>query len=216
MIICSRCGKENHDQFKYCLGCGLKLQTAAPAPAPAEPPKQPQAAAPVARPMAASGSSPHMVRPGAAGGAKGAAPITPVAPRAGGQAGAGVLAPSASAGQEQPRLRMATAPQDAGAASRLASAPTAWQHGGVPGAAPALRRQHRLQRLGFPPGRPRSRAQAPWRPHQQLQPRSRPCIRWRRLQLLRPPPLHRRQPCVHAAARRWPLALHSADLAVIA
>ena len=35
MIICSRCGKENQDQFKYCLGCGLKLAAAAPAPAPA-------------------------------------------------------------------------------------------------------------------------------------------------------------------------------------
>ena len=33
MIICSRCGKENQDQFKYCLGCGSKLQVAVPAAA---------------------------------------------------------------------------------------------------------------------------------------------------------------------------------------
>jgi len=30
VIICSRCGKENQDQFKYCLGCGSKLQVAVP------------------------------------------------------------------------------------------------------------------------------------------------------------------------------------------
>jgi len=33
VIICSRCGKENQDQFKYCLGCGSKLQVAVPAAA---------------------------------------------------------------------------------------------------------------------------------------------------------------------------------------
>ncbi|HJX63395.1 MAG TPA: zinc-ribbon domain-containing protein, partial [Polyangia bacterium] len=42
MIICSRCGKENQDQFKYCLGCGSKLQMAVPAPA--EPFRAPPAA----------------------------------------------------------------------------------------------------------------------------------------------------------------------------
>ena len=40
MITCSRCGKENQDLYKFCLGCGAKLQTApgsgaAPAPKPA-------------------------------------------------------------------------------------------------------------------------------------------------------------------------------------
>ncbi len=42
MITCSRCGKENQDLYKFCLGCGAKLQTApahgaAPAPKPAPP-----------------------------------------------------------------------------------------------------------------------------------------------------------------------------------
>ena len=40
MITCSRCGKENQDLYKFCLGCGAKLQAApapgaAPKPAPA-------------------------------------------------------------------------------------------------------------------------------------------------------------------------------------
>jgi pSer/pThr/pTyr-binding forkhead associated (FHA) protein len=43
VITCSRCGKENQDLYKFCLGCGAKLQTApapaaAPAPKPAPPP----------------------------------------------------------------------------------------------------------------------------------------------------------------------------------
>jgi hypothetical protein len=36
VITCSRCGKENQDLYKFCLGCGAKLQpAAAPAPKPA-------------------------------------------------------------------------------------------------------------------------------------------------------------------------------------
>lgn len=39
MITCSRCGKENQDLYKFCLGCGAKLQAgAAAAPKPAPPP----------------------------------------------------------------------------------------------------------------------------------------------------------------------------------
>ena len=34
MITCSRCGKENQDLYKFCLGCGAKLQAGAAAPAP--------------------------------------------------------------------------------------------------------------------------------------------------------------------------------------
>ena len=29
MIVCNRCGKENQDHYKFCLGCGAEL-TAAP------------------------------------------------------------------------------------------------------------------------------------------------------------------------------------------
>ena len=40
MITCSRCGKENQDLYKFCLGCGAKLQ-AAPAAAPVPKPEPP-------------------------------------------------------------------------------------------------------------------------------------------------------------------------------
>lgn len=40
MIICSRCGKENQDHYKFCLGCGTELTAPSPrpsrAPAPAD------------------------------------------------------------------------------------------------------------------------------------------------------------------------------------
>jgi pSer/pThr/pTyr-binding forkhead associated (FHA) protein len=40
VITCSRCGKENQDLYKFCLGCGAKLQAqAAAAPKPAPPPE---------------------------------------------------------------------------------------------------------------------------------------------------------------------------------
>jgi hypothetical protein len=40
VITCSRCGKENQDLYKFCLGCGAKLQAGAPAaPKPAPPPE---------------------------------------------------------------------------------------------------------------------------------------------------------------------------------
>ncbi len=35
MITCSRCGKDNQDHYKFCLGCGAKLEAAAPKPKPA-------------------------------------------------------------------------------------------------------------------------------------------------------------------------------------
>ena len=38
MITCSRCGKENQDHYKFCLGCGAKLEAAAAAAAPAPAP----------------------------------------------------------------------------------------------------------------------------------------------------------------------------------
>jgi hypothetical protein len=47
LITCSRCGKENQDHYKFCLGCGAKLEAAAAAPAPA--PTPPPAAKPVER-----------------------------------------------------------------------------------------------------------------------------------------------------------------------
>ena len=29
MIVCNRCGKENQDHYKFCLGCGAELTAAA-------------------------------------------------------------------------------------------------------------------------------------------------------------------------------------------
>ncbi len=40
MITCKRCGKENQDHYKFCLGCGAELEAA---PAPAGPPAVGQA-----------------------------------------------------------------------------------------------------------------------------------------------------------------------------
>jgi pSer/pThr/pTyr-binding forkhead associated (FHA) protein len=34
LITCNRCGKENQDHYKFCLGCGNELARPAPAPAP--------------------------------------------------------------------------------------------------------------------------------------------------------------------------------------
>jgi hypothetical protein len=45
LITCSRCGKENQDHYKFCLGCGAKLEAAAAAPAPAPGLTPPPAAA---------------------------------------------------------------------------------------------------------------------------------------------------------------------------
>jgi pSer/pThr/pTyr-binding forkhead associated (FHA) protein len=44
VITCSRCGKENQKHYKFCLGCGAKLE--APAAPAAEPARVPSAAAP--------------------------------------------------------------------------------------------------------------------------------------------------------------------------
>jgi pSer/pThr/pTyr-binding forkhead associated (FHA) protein len=35
LITCNRCGKENQDHYKFCLGCGNELARPAPAPSPA-------------------------------------------------------------------------------------------------------------------------------------------------------------------------------------
>ena len=31
MTVCNRCGKENQDHYKFCLGCGAELTAAKPA-----------------------------------------------------------------------------------------------------------------------------------------------------------------------------------------
>ena len=58
MITCNRCGKENQDHYKFCLGCGNELAKAPAAPAPSRGPawrdrsgdgRRPVAARPAAR-----------------------------------------------------------------------------------------------------------------------------------------------------------------------
>jgi len=56
VITCSRCGKENQDLYKFCLGCGAKLQSAAPAPKPVvAPPPEAFPATPPPEPTVQSG-----------------------------------------------------------------------------------------------------------------------------------------------------------------
>ncbi len=51
MITCNRCGKENQDHYKFCLGCGSELVKPAVAPAPAA---APPAASPTPPPVVTS------------------------------------------------------------------------------------------------------------------------------------------------------------------
>ena len=54
MITCNRCGKENQDHYKFCLGCGNELAKAVPAPsanAPSAPIATPAPAPPAADPV---------------------------------------------------------------------------------------------------------------------------------------------------------------------
>ena len=66
MITCNRCGKENQDHYKFCLGCGNELAKAVPvapaaapsAPIPATPP--PSASRPVPDPVATERTPPPL------------------------------------------------------------------------------------------------------------------------------------------------------------
>src|SRR5581483_973333 len=63
LITCNRCGKENQDHYKFCLGCGNELTKAPPAPAPGPavaPLGATVAAAPAAAPFRAPVESPAL------------------------------------------------------------------------------------------------------------------------------------------------------------
>jgi pSer/pThr/pTyr-binding forkhead associated (FHA) protein len=126
VIICSRCGKENQDQFKYCLGCGLKLAPAAPVPAPVEPAKAAPAAQQATPPAKTFGPAPALT---------GRAPVAPTS------GPANVASVPVPVQQPEPsRPRPVTPPQDqVTGAARTPSPPTAWRPGGAPSpsAAPA-------------------------------------------------------------------------------
>ncbi|HVU03566.1 MAG TPA: FHA domain-containing protein [Polyangiaceae bacterium] len=53
MITCNKCGKDNQDHYKFCLGCGAELPRASHAPKPFAANTPPQGV-PVARPAAAA------------------------------------------------------------------------------------------------------------------------------------------------------------------
>jgi len=70
VIKCAKCGKDNQDHYKYCLGCGAELPANAPKQfqhAPAQPHKtagpQPPAPAPAAPPPAAPPAAPVVAPP---------------------------------------------------------------------------------------------------------------------------------------------------------
>jgi len=46
MIICNKCGKENQNHYKFCLGCGAEISSASAEPVPVPQPVAPQPAAP--------------------------------------------------------------------------------------------------------------------------------------------------------------------------
>ncbi len=101
MTVCHRCGKENQDHYKFCLGCGAELTAAGPkpggdvammktmmadpsaggplgVPAPlAAPPQRAPAAAPAMRPNASSTAPPPGFAP-APGGMPGMPPSGPL------------------------------------------------------------------------------------------------------------------------------------------
>lgn len=114
MIICTRCGKDNQDQYKFCLGCGAKLEAARPAEA-AKPAAEAPAAptpAPAAAPKPAARASnvgigslgvsgaivtPGPVLSGASQSAVRAPGMTPAVSGAGTPSPAAVARPSAAA-----------------------------------------------------------------------------------------------------------------------
>ena len=101
MITCSRCGKENQKHYKFCLGCGAKLE-APPAPEPVKPPS-PRApeSGPSAPPSVAPSrplSSPGSGGGGASLGVSGGGFPSPAASMGAGLAAAPVAAPMPGAG----------------------------------------------------------------------------------------------------------------------
>jgi hypothetical protein len=73
MIVCSKCGKENQDHYKFCLGCGSELAAAAPA-------KPPRAAAPTAMPAPAAPAAPAGAAPRKTSRPPADAPVVAVSP----------------------------------------------------------------------------------------------------------------------------------------
>jgi len=89
MTVCNRCGKENQDHYKFCLGCGAELTVPKPGGGDmgmmktmmADPGQAPNAGAPLHGPSAAMPQPPAMGRQ--TGGMGGPGPGMPGMPPAG-------------------------------------------------------------------------------------------------------------------------------------
>lgn len=137
MTVCNRCGKENQDHYKFCLGCGAEL-TAAP---------KPGGDMAMMKTMMADTGGPGgplggMGGPGAMAGPGGPAGLGPSGP-----GGPGMLRPSAAVPQPLPR----------GSASAMPGMPPAGPLGGIPSpmgppGGPAM--PPAMQPMGPPPGVP--------------------------------------------------------------
>jgi pSer/pThr/pTyr-binding forkhead associated (FHA) protein len=106
VIICSRCGKENQKHYKFCLGCGAKLE-AAPAPVEAVKP--------------APGSGPERAAPSALEVAKTAAPPSPYSFS---PAGASAAAMPAASPSVSPAAGLAAVAASPAADAPFASSPS--------------------------------------------------------------------------------------------
>ena len=127
MITCNRCGKENQDHYKFCLGCGNELAKAVPVAAPVATPSAPIAATPppsAARPAAPDPVATERTPPPLA------MARTEFVP-AGGRGGDATPPPSATASGEIKPLGQPSAPSAQATASGTAqAAPKA--KGGIP------------------------------------------------------------------------------------
>ena len=139
VITCSRCGKENQDHYKFCLGCGNEIKPA-PKPATREPAPLETARTilpPEAKPVSGSlGNEPTplpTLSPPAAGKAKGGipwndSPKMPITPSNGGGVASGMLGavtpPPLTPGSTDPGNWAAPRPMPTTPQAQPASAPT--------------------------------------------------------------------------------------------
>ncbi|MFH1807232.1 MAG: FHA domain-containing protein [Pseudomonadota bacterium] len=107
MITCPNCGRENADNFNFCLDCGTELGAAATPPPAAPPPAAPPPAASKAPVAPAASPSPTASRPAPA-------PVPPSAPT-------GPMVPAAAA-PSKPAVAAPPGPTAAGATGQMGAA----------------------------------------------------------------------------------------------
>jgi pSer/pThr/pTyr-binding forkhead associated (FHA) protein len=104
VLICSRCGKDNQKHYKFCLGCGAKLEASA-APAAVEAPKASSFEQEAPLEMAKTAAPPPSYPPPPATSPPGHASPTPMeaAPFAASPSGVSARPPAVSNGGQAPR-----------------------------------------------------------------------------------------------------------------